>query len=153
MIGHEEFHSCKNDIALLKTTKPMIFDKTVAKARLPAKGEAPPSVGTKLLVSGWGDTDISDNRTYPEKLMAVEIEVVKFSKCESEITTFEPVEALHVCAGSKGRDSCQRDSGGPLVNGNLLVGIVSCGEECGIHPGIYTKVSMFRDWIKKNAAV
>ena len=57
------------------------------------------------------------------------------------------------------KDSCQGDSGGPLVFREFArdpwvqVGIVSfgnilCGKE-GM-PGVYTKVSAFMPWIRKN---
>uniref|UniRef100_A0A673GPK2 trypsin n=1 Tax=Sinocyclocheilus rhinocerous TaxID=307959 RepID=A0A673GPK2_9TELE len=52
-------------------------------------------------------------------------------------------------------DSCQGDSGGPLVctdaSGLSYVwGIVSWGDKCGEpnHPGVYTKVAHYFDWIR-----
>jgi len=66
-----------------------------------------------------------------------------------------------VCAGGdgSGRDSCQGDSGGPLALINILigkngppvqVGIVSTGKSCGKKDAtIYTRVSMYVDWIKR----
>ena len=69
-----------------------------------------------------------------------------------------------LCAGASadlenspgGKDSCQEDSGGPLVckpvgGGDWVqVGIVSWGEGCGDpkHFGLYTHVGYFRDWIQ-----
>jgi secreted trypsin-like serine protease len=50
-------------------------------------------------------------------------------------------------------DSCQGDSGGPLVakvQGKFVqVGVVSWGHSCadGVFPGVYTKVSSYKDWI------
>lgn len=46
----------------------------------------------------------------------------------------------------------QGDSGGPLAIGNLLVGVVSYGTGvCGIGvPDVYTRVSLFVDWIRAN---
>lgn len=48
----------------------------------------------------------------------------------------------------------QGDSGGPAVitegSEPLLVGIVSFGDGCGkpTHPGVYTRVSKYIDWIE-----
>ena len=61
-----------------------------------------------------------------------------------------------MCAGyhEGGADSCQNDSGGPLVckvSGKWLqVGVVNTGQGCG-HPrkyGVYARVTQHRKWIK-----
>ncbi|RWS11280.1 hypothetical protein B4U79_15430, partial [Dinothrombium tinctorium] len=61
-----------------------------------------------------------------------------------------------LCAGYEegGKDSCEGDSGGPLMvqradKSWVLVGLVSNGIRCGEPnlPGVYVRVSKFRDWI------
>ncbi|CAN7975025.1 unnamed protein product, partial [Ixodes persulcatus] len=58
------------------------------------------------------------------------------------------------CAGSPGKDACQGDSGGTALkkegNSSILVGVVSFGEDCGVDPGIYTRVTAYTDWIPEN---
>lgn len=50
----------------------------------------------------------------------------------------------------------QGDSGGPVVeiyrNRPIVHGIVSWGRGCGLatHPGVYTRVSRFLQWIPAN---
>lgn len=61
------------------------------------------------------------------------------------------VNATMLCAGGVvNKDSCQSDSGGPLVNvsGNLI-GVVSWGNRCGLasYPGAYSRVSVVTSWI------
>lgn len=65
----------------------------------------------------------------------------------------------NICVGlpEGGRDSCQADSGGPLVkiasNGcPYQIGIVSWGIGCAREgaPGVYTRVSSFADWIQSH---
>ena len=50
-------------------------------------------------------------------------------------------------------DTCQGDSGGPLYEKNTLtlIGITSWGIGCALdnYPGVYTKLSVFIDWIDK----
>jgi Hint module/Trypsin len=55
------------------------------------------------------------------------------------------------CPRGGGKDACQGDSGGPLFDSNKQqIGIVSFGLGCALpnKPGIYTRVSAYKDWIK-----
>ena len=62
----------------------------------------------------------------------------------------------HVTA--PGKDSCQEDSGGPLIceidEKAVLVGVVSYGSGCGEEgkPGIYANVNFFKTWFKTGNA-
>lgn len=63
-----------------------------------------------------------------------------------------------ICAGllgTGGKDACQRDSGGPMKVNGKLHGIISWGFECGHpqYPGVYTRVTTFREWIKNNTGL
>ena len=67
--------------------------------------------------------------------------------------------SLHLCAGGEdGKDSYKGDSGGPLMARRTrldpwqLVGVVSGGtKRCGIGaPGIFTRVTQYRQWIRNN---
>lgn len=71
------------------------------------------------------------------------------SKCRSQQSYRSTVTRNVLCAGheSGGEDSCQNDSGGPLVctTGErwTLYGVVNYGEGCG-HPhkyGLYARVT------------
>lgn len=65
-----------------------------------------------------------------------------------------------ICAGGEsGRDSCNGDSGGPLMatfrndTGQWYVkGVVSFGVRCGLKgwPGVYTRVGSYLRWIREN---
>ncbi|CAG2111817.1 unnamed protein product, partial [Medioppia subpectinata] len=60
-----------------------------------------------------------------------------------------------MCYATPGKDACQGDSGGPLsskIDGKeYQFGLVSFGQGCSLedHPGIYTNVALYADWIHK----
>ena len=67
------------------------------------------------------------------------------------------INAAQICAGlpEGGADSCQADSGGPLIKINkngcpYQVGVVSWGIGCARRdtPGVYTRISAHADWIQ-----
>ena len=81
------------------------------------------------------------------------------------------IKPTHLCTWGLGKDSCAYDSGSPVItksrqqkeqhhavdehygygndNSDLLVGLVSWGEECAdpIFPGVNSRVSYVSDWI------
>jgi secreted trypsin-like serine protease len=73
-----------------------------------------------------------------------------------------------ICAARPGKDACEGDSGGPLVlqywrkshdgetspNDEVQIGVVSWGLGCAEpgHPGVYTRVSAYLDWIRRAMA-
>ncbi|EGW07315.1 Kallikrein-10 [Cricetulus griseus] len=58
-----------------------------------------------------------------------------------------------ICAGlDRNQDSCQSDSGGPLVCDDTLHGILSWGiYPCGaaLHPAVYTEICKYSTWIRR----
>lgn len=62
------------------------------------------------------------------------------------------VDDTNICTAVTGKDTCQGDSGGPLIVADerdraIITGITSWGKGCGTHPGVYTKVMAYTDWI------
>merc|ERR1712154_331639 len=62
-----------------------------------------------------------------------------------------------VCAGTGTTDTCNGDSGGPLLADNIgqrwsVLGITSFGVECGRpdFPGVYTRVDRYLEFIREN---
>ncbi|XP_044258893.1 serine protease nudel-like [Tribolium madens] len=160
-IPHESYNkrSLKNDIALMKLSKPVRFNRYVRPICLPSEMTAGddflrgPKPNTVCVTVGWGAT--VEHGTDPDHLREVEVPILPTCK------HIEDKEGDEICAGLSegGRDACQGDSGGPLMCQNeknrsqwYLAGIVSHGEGCARpnEPGVYTKVSKYIGWIHEN---
>ncbi|KAB7502002.1 Transmembrane protease serine 5, partial [Armadillidium nasatum] len=105
------------------------------------------------IVIGWGTQQYGG--TYSNILREVMIKILKRSECEAAFPGFNPITPNMFCAGLGGGDSCQGDSGGPFLIQEpdsrwYVVGIVSRGIGCGElnHPGVYTKINNYLDWIE-----
>ncbi|XP_017022123.1 trypsin beta-like [Drosophila kikkawai] len=111
-----------------------------------------PATGTECRVTGWGDTIFGSNLGAP-RLLGARLNISDYKLCRTKyFTKLLGVTKGMICAYTPGKDSCNFDSGGPLVSlpDLKLIGIVSWGYKCAEpdFPGIYTSVFSFRDWIK-----
>jgi len=96
-------------------------------------------------------------------LREVKVPIVDNNICSNQLLKLGDTlfPDLQLCAGypEGGRDACHADSGGPLFiqapNGPILVGIVSWGNGCAQpnSPGVYTRISKVKDWIKQTAKI
>uniref|UniRef100_A0A9J7ZT78 Transmembrane serine protease 5 n=1 Tax=Cyprinus carpio carpio TaxID=630221 RepID=A0A9J7ZT78_CYPCA len=133
-----------NDIALVKLRAPLNFSDTIRPVCLPQYDYDLPG-GTQCWISGWGYTQPDD----------APVPLISTKKCNSSCMYNGEITPRMLCAGyTEGKvDACQGDSGGPLVcqdeNVWRLVGVVSWGTGCAEpnHPGVYTKVAEFLEWI------
>lgn len=125
---------------------------------LPSSQDARTEVGEKLTVAGWGRTEYSNFSPIKLKL---QVPVVSDYQCAERFRTLRvALQDSQLCAGGeRGRDSCNGDSGGPLMDtfkndsGQWYVkGIVSFGAKCGLDgwPGVYTRVASYLQWIRQN---
>ncbi|POM72325.1 Hypothetical protein PHPALM_10973 [Phytophthora palmivora] len=98
---------------------------------------------------GWG---LVNNETYSDILQTVDVEIITNTKCAklyADADEISTVDDSVICAGTgNGKDTCNGDSGGPLLVNDVLVGVVSAGPDvCGVLPGTYTRVSYALDFI------
>ncbi|XP_054714327.1 U21-ctenitoxin-Pn1a-like [Uloborus diversus] len=141
-----------NDVALLKTKLPIDIAGSggyINGVCLPTNNDDPKGQG---VVTGWGHEyswGVNSNI-----LKHVTIPFVDRKICNEAYGG--NILDMMICAGSEGKDTCQNDSGGPLFqvdsNGTAtLLGVTSFGRGCGMpgFPGVYAKVSYFRDWMMK----
>nr|XP_012232032.1 PREDICTED: proclotting enzyme isoform X2 [Linepithema humile] len=144
-----------NDIAVLELTRPVRRSPYVVPVCLPqARHRGEPFAGARPTVVGWGTTYYGGKESTIQR-QAV-LPVWRNEDCNAAY--FQPITSNFLCAGYSqgGKDACQGDSGGPLIlrlEGRWTqIGIVSFGNKCGEpgYPGVYTRVSEFTDWIRKN---
>ncbi|XP_063228221.1 trypsin-1-like [Bacillus rossius redtenbacheri] len=156
IVNHPDFDESvnpSNDISLLKVAKPFQYTPKIQPVSLAPAGSML-AEGTMLTVAGWGAT--AEGGDISPTLLEASVPAVSNRVCARAYAQL-PISDSMLCAGyrSGGMDACQGDSGGPLVHGNVQVGVVSWGAGCarpGL-PGVYTRISAFRAWVRETAGV
>jgi len=155
------------DIALLRLKVPA--RGPVARFSAAAKADPTTEAGN-LIVAGFGLTDNEGGltpfdtadgargRAATPILQEVRQPLLDANACRTALGPIAPGLASQICAGAtKGQDSCSGDSGGPIARQDadgcpVAVGLVSYGDRTcakqGV-PGVYTRLSSFAAWIKK----
>ncbi|XP_052121865.1 proclotting enzyme-like, partial [Frankliniella occidentalis] len=155
ILVNERFNSdaYTDDIALLYLDGEAEFSDWVWPICLP-----PPNMdltGQLATVIGWGTVYYGGPPS--NVLMEVTLPIWSQEDCQQQFD--QPILDTEICAGTEagGRDSCQANSGGPLLlqmnDGRWCnIGIVSFGVRCGEpgKPGVYTNVGKYLDWIAQN---
>lgn len=129
------------DVAVWKLAKPVYG---IPFAKLPVRG-TDPRPSTSTTVSGWGTMKYKED-DYPRELRSVSVPVVERTTCNSVDSYNGAITPRMFCAGQKGKDACQADSGGPITrspSNKILIGVVSFGTGCGWarYPGVYTRLA------------
>nr|XP_021501954.1 trypsin V-A-like [Meriones unguiculatus] len=147
--GYKKWDS-DNDIMLIKLKSPATLNSQVSTVSLP---QSCPSAGTECLVSGWGVLKFGSAES-PSLLQCLDAPVLSESVCHKAYP--HHITDNMFCLGflEGGKDSCQYDSGGPVVCDGQVQGIVSWGAGCALEgkPGVYTKVCNYLNWIHQTIA-
>uniref|UniRef100_A0A8C6R585 Transmembrane protease serine n=1 Tax=Nannospalax galili TaxID=1026970 RepID=A0A8C6R585_NANGA len=149
----------ENDIAVVQLERPVTFTRNIHRVCLP---EAKQSIipGSTAYVTGWGSLTYGGNTV--TDLRQGQVRIINTNVCNEPASYGGGVLSGMLCAGvpSGAVDACQGDSGGPLVQEDsrrlwFVVGIVSWGYQCGLpnKPGVYTRVTTYRDWIRQQTGV
>ncbi|XP_032772290.1 transmembrane protease serine 11G isoform X1 [Rattus rattus] len=161
IIIHENYaaHKHDDDIAVVKLSSPVLFSENLRTVCLP-EATFQVLLKSKVFVTGWGA--LKANGPFPNSLQEVEIEIISNDVCNQVNVYGGAISSGMICAGflTGKLDACEGDSGGPLVisdnrNKWYLLGIVSWGIDCGKEnkPGIYTRVTHYRNWIKSKTNI
>uniref|UniRef100_A0A2K6GF85 Transmembrane protease serine n=1 Tax=Propithecus coquereli TaxID=379532 RepID=A0A2K6GF85_PROCO len=161
IIVHEKYKypSHDYDISLAELSSPVPYTNAVHRVCLPdASYDFHP--GDEMFVTGFGALQNDGNSQ--NHLRQVQVTLIDTKTCNEPKAYNGAITPRMLCAGFlKGKkDACQGDSGGPLVSADVrdiwyLAGIVSWGDECAKpnKPGVYTRVTAFRDWITSKTGI
>ncbi|XP_025953084.2 suppressor of tumorigenicity 14 protein isoform X2 [Dromaius novaehollandiae] len=159
IISHPNFndYTFDYDIAVMELQEPVTFSSVVQPVCLPDSTHNFP-VGKDLWVTGWGAT--SEGGSGATILQKAEIRLINQTVCNELLSG--QVTSRMMCVGilTGGVDACQGDSGGPLVSVEansriFLAGVVSWGDGCAQRqkPGVYTRVTKLRQWLKEQTGL
>uniref|UniRef100_A0A8C0C2R3 Peptidase S1 domain-containing protein n=1 Tax=Buteo japonicus TaxID=224669 RepID=A0A8C0C2R3_9AVES len=155
IIIHEKYRYPEHDydIALVQLSKRVEFTSSIHRVCLPEPSQTFP-YNIYAVITGWGA--LTNDGPTPNALQEATVKLIDSNTCNRKEVYDGDITPRMLCAGylEGGVDACQGDSGGPLVTPDsrlmwYLVGIVSWGDECAKpnKPGVYTRVTYFRDWI------
>jgi secreted trypsin-like serine protease len=160
MIVHPEFdhQARKSDIAVLYLDQydPRQFDGPVAPVEFARELEDPIESYKTSRIFGLGH--MSSHGILKDRLVrAVDVPLISVSQCKESYDSVDETQICAVDAVNGGVDSCNGDSGGPLLIKSknekwILAGIVSYGDHCAQKnkPGIYTNIASFSDFIDQS---
>ncbi|NWQ93966.1 TM11E protease, partial [Burhinus bistriatus] len=149
------------DVAVVELASPIEFTSDVHSVCLPEASHVFPE-DTSCFVTGWGALKNDGECRSVNELRQAEVKIISTATCNRRQVYGGAITPGMLCAGYlEGQvDACQGDSGGPLVHANsrgiwYLVGIVSWGDECGKanKPGVYTRVTYYRNWINSKTGI
>ncbi|QKW37421.1 serine protease [Actinomadura sp. NAK00032] len=119
-----------HDLAVLTLARPV---------RRPLAVLGPPGAARAGRIAGWGFT--GENDLFNTRLRAADVPLPGDAACRRAYgDAFDPSDML--CAGSATADSCQFDSGGPLLVRGRVAALTSWGHGCAKpgYPGVYARL-------------
>ncbi|XP_055606904.1 venom serine protease-like [Uranotaenia lowii] len=143
-----------NDIALVRTTNAIVFNSAVGRACLPYPYTGRTFDGLNLETLGWGTLDYGGPMA--TVLQKVSLQVMNPYTCRSKLTK-NTILGSQICTYTPKKDSCQYDSGGPMLytsstTGKVYsIGVINYGTACATDfPSVSSRVTSFIGWIEAN---
>lgn len=142
------------DFALLRLSKPVMGVETLSliSNEEQISGWNGSGYGVSARAIGWGYIKYPGTAR-PTVLQQVDINILGINSPELK-SIYPDLSIYNIVADSPqgGKDTCNGDSGGPLLvsdgNGGWLhAGATSYGIGCGIYPGVYANTLTARSWI------
>ncbi|XP_018569504.1 trypsin-7-like [Anoplophora glabripennis] len=107
--------------------------------------------GGTILVAGWGWTILNTKNEFSTTLRVTDLTILGDEECKNSYDTPVITDAMFCgnYSGTKIRDFCFGDYGGPAVIDGILQGIISFGESCGdgYNGKVFVRISIIREWV------
>ncbi|XP_039494216.1 venom serine protease [Drosophila santomea] len=141
-----------NDIALLQTATPIEWSRGVAPICLPIRQAESSFSYQNVDIMGWGTLGFAASKS--NTLQKATLLTMDNAVCRSRFNS--SIAPSHLCtydAGGRGQDSCQYDSGGPVIlrqrERMFQLGVISFGRACGqpFGIGVNTRVTSHLNWL------
>lgn len=152
--GEQILHYIYTEGALDRSNRAEIPKTPVLVQKVLLANENPvPGSATQLTAYGWGKTRSTATQRSTAILRKLALAPIGWDKCNTlNRSTSRATDPSAFCAIGAGRKTCRGDSGGPLLIGERLVGIVSRGS--GVcwadgRPTKFSSVPKATDWIRK----
>ncbi|XP_017067436.1 venom serine protease [Drosophila eugracilis] len=157
MIPHEQYVSdpnVNNDIGVLITASNIQWSRGVGPICLPPVGTTSLFTYDTVDIIGFGTIFFAGPTS--STLQKINVNVATNQDCQTEYKNVATIYSGEMCTydySGTGRDSCQFDSGGPVIlrkSKQFLVGIISFGKSCAEsqYPmGVNTRVTSYLTWI------
>ncbi|XP_011702419.1 PREDICTED: venom serine protease-like isoform X2 [Wasmannia auropunctata] len=137
------------DVAVCKIAGSIKYSAEVGPVCLPFRHRRDTFADSTVTALGWGFLEFGGSKA--TKLQKVDLDVITYQKCKYY---YANVNDNNMCTYSPGKDTCQMDSGGPLLWQNpmthnlVLAGITSSGVGCASdNPAVAMRTGAFIDWI------
>ncbi|XP_024892139.1 venom serine protease 34-like [Temnothorax curvispinosus] len=138
-----------NDVAVCKIARKIEYNAQVGPVCLPFQHKQDSFAGDIVTVLGWGLLEFTGQKS--TTLQEVKLNVITLKNCKEY---YSGINYSNMCTFTPGKDTCQMDSGGPLLwqdpttHKLVLVGITSSGVGCASDtPAVAMRTGAFIDWI------
>jgi trypsin len=108
-----------------------------------------------VVASGWGQT--SHPGSAAATLQWLNVQTLTNADCRSRFSAANAARVFDntICTFTRaGQGMCMGDSGGPLAQGNTVIGAVSWGIACAVgSPDVFARISSHRAWISSVSGI
>ncbi|MEU9775600.1 serine protease [Streptomyces sp. NPDC047968] len=151
---HENFDltSGANNIAVVTLSRAVERNEGIREAQLPWKYASGAFDTIRVRALGWGT--LSFGGPVSTTLRSVVLDTMTNDECTNR--GVRDLTSGSICTHTPGRDTCQYDSGGPLIHQvdydrPLVIGVISHGRGCATDsPSVHTRVTSYLQWILRN---